>query len=130
MMGMNKVYLMGNLTRDPERKDISTGQSIAKFGVAVNETYQGKDGEKKTSTLFMDVDVWGKQAAACAQYLTKGAAVMVEGRLQTENWESKEGEKKSRTKVRADRVHFLIQSDAKPGNKGSGKAAPKEEDDF
>ncbi len=122
MAAMNKVYLMGHLTKEPELKSISSGQSVLKFGVAVNEVFRGQDGAEKKSTLFMDVDVWGKQAEPCGKYLAKGALVMVEGRLHVERWESKQGEKRSRTVVRADRVHFL------PSASNGGKKPDKRED--
>lgn len=107
MSNVNRVFLLGNLTRDPELRQTASGMSVSDLGVAVSETYQNKAGETVETTCFADVVVWGKQAEACSQYLAKGAPVMVEGRLQLDQWETDAGEKRSRLRVKADRVQFL-----------------------
>lgn len=107
MSNVNRVFLLGNLTRDPELRQTSSGMSVSDLGVAVSETYQNKAGEMVETKCFTDVVVWGKQAEACSQYLAKGAPVMVEGRLQLDQWENEAGEKRSRLRVKADRVQFL-----------------------
>jgi single-strand DNA-binding protein len=108
MASLNKVLLIGNLTQDPELRRIPSGTAVATLRLAVNESYQGKSGERVERTLFLDVDVWDRQAETCQQYLTKGAPVLIEGRLQLDTWDDKEtGQKRSRLKVRAERVQFL-----------------------
>lgn len=107
MSYVNRVFLLGNLTRDPELRHTPSGTAVADLGVAVSERYRNKAGEDVETTCFTDVVTWGRQAEACAQYLAKGAPVMVEGRLQLDRWETDAGEKRSRIRVRADRVQFL-----------------------
>lgn len=107
MGAMNRVFLMGNLTRAPELRKTPSGMAVSDLGVAVNEKYRNKAGEVVETTCFADVVVWGKQAEACEQYLGKGSPVMVEGRLQLDQWQTESGEKRSRLRVRADRVQFL-----------------------
>lgn len=107
MTTLNKVFLAGNLTRDPEVRYTPSGTAVAKLGLAVSDSYTNKAGEKVESTCFVDVDVWARQAETCGEYLTKGSPVLVEGRLQLDQWESKEGEKRSKLKVHAERVQFL-----------------------
>jgi len=104
---MNRVFLMGNLTRDPEIRKTATGLAVSDLGVAVSEKYRNKAGEIVETTCFADVVVWGRQAETCAQYLSKGAPVMVEGRLQLDQWQTEAGEKRSKLRVRADHVQFL-----------------------
>lgn len=128
MSNVNRVFLLGNLTRDPELRQTSSGMSVSDLGVAVSETYQNKAGEMVETKCFTDVVVWGKQAEACSQYLTKGAPVMVEGRLQLDQWENEAGEKRSRLRVKADRVQFLGRRHgaSEPGDPGGPEDAPLE----
>ena len=107
MASFNRVILMGNLTRDPEVKYISTGKAVAELGLAINESYRNKAGENVEQTCFVDVTVWDRQAETCGQYLSKGSPVLVEGRLQLDQWENQQGEKRSKLRVRANRVQFL-----------------------
>ena len=107
MASMNKVLLMGNVTRNPEVKRTTSGSSVLDLGVAVSENYRGKDGKTVETTCFADVVVWGRQAESCAQYLSKGSPVMVEGRLQLDQWETDSGEKRSKLKIHAQRIQFL-----------------------
>ena len=107
MSSMNRVFLAGNLTRDPALKQTGSGMAVADLGVAVNETYKNRDGESVERVCFADVVVWGRQAETCDQYLTKGAAVLVEGRLQLDRWETPEGQPRSKMKVIANRVQFI-----------------------
>ncbi|MEI6807371.1 MAG: single-stranded DNA-binding protein [bacterium] len=104
---MNKVFLMGNLTRNPELRKTPTGLSVSDLGLAVSEKYRNKAGEVVESVCFADIVVWGRQAETCQQYLTKGAPVIIEGRLQLDQWQTDKGEKRSRLRVRADRIQFL-----------------------
>ena len=103
---LNKVLLMGNLTRDPEVKYTPKGTAVGDLGIAINDSYKAQDGTIKETVTYVDVEVWGRQAETCKQYLTKGRPVFVEGQLRLDQWEQ-QGEKKSQMKVRADRVQFL-----------------------
>lgn len=106
MASLNRVFLMGNLTRDPELRYMASGTAVASFGLAVNTAYTSPTGEKKEDVCFVRIVVWGKQAEACTQYLSKGRPVLVEGRLIYRTWE-KDGQTRSTMEVRADRVQFL-----------------------
>lgn len=106
---------MGNLTRDPEVRTLPSGTRVAKMGLAVSETWRDKTtGETREITCFVDVEVWDKLAELCAQYLSKGAPALVEGRLRMDEWTNKEGEKRSKLLVRADTVRFL-RAASRPG---------------
>lgn len=107
MSSINRVILMGNLTRDPVLKRLGTGTAVAELGLAINERTTSKNGEETTSVCFVDVVAWSKQAESCAEYLAKGSCVLVEGRLQLDAWQDKQGQKHSRLRVRADRVQFI-----------------------
>jgi single-strand DNA-binding protein len=115
MSGYNRVVVMGNLTRDPELKSISGDTSVAVMGLAINDNYRSRDGKEVDQTCFVEVEAWGKQAETCAEYLAKGSPALIEGKLQLDQWESKDGEPRSRIKIRADQVKFL----GKPRNAGS-----------
>ena len=129
MAALNKVMLIGNLTRDPELRYIPSGTAVVKLGLAVNREYQDRtSGEKKEDVCFVDITVWGKQAEACNQYLSKGRPVFIEGRLEFSTWESKEGEKRSKLEVVADRVQFLgSRRDEGGGGKEGDSSGPRRE---
>lgn len=114
--------IAGNLTRAPELRSVGA-TSVAQFGLAMNSKYKGKDGEMKEDVTFVDVEAWGKTAELVAQYLEKGSACFVEGRLKLESWEDKEGKKRSRLKVVADNVQFLS-SKGKPADGEQVEPAP------
>lgn len=103
---LNKVFLIGRLTRDPELRYTIGGKAVATFGLAVNREYISK-GERKEDTCFLNLVVWGKQAEICAEYLKKGNLIFVEGRLQYRSWETEDSEKRSIIEVRAERIQFL-----------------------
>ncbi|NQT75305.1 MAG: single-stranded DNA-binding protein [Candidatus Omnitrophica bacterium] len=125
MANLNKVFLMGNLTRDPELRYVPSGAPVATFGLAVNRRYVTQQGEKKDEVCFVRVVVFGKQAESCSQHLSKGRLVFVEGRLQYRSWEQ-EGQKRTSLDVVADRVQFL--GAPKPsGGVEAHSEAPKEE---
>jgi single-strand DNA-binding protein len=124
---LNKVLLMGNLTRDPEVRHTPKGTAVGDLAMAINMTYKAQDGTEKEEVCYVDVVVWGRQAETCRDYLTKGAPVFVEGRLQLDQWEGPEGEKKSRMRVRADRVQFLSRSGGGGGG-GGGARGPRSSD--
>jgi single-strand DNA-binding protein len=112
MAQLNKVLLMGNLTRDPELRRLPSGTAVTELGLALNRTFTGKDGEKREEVTYVDVTVWDRQAETCCQYLKKGSAVHVEGYLKMDSWDDKTtGEKKYKLKVQADRVQFLSRKD-------------------
>jgi single-strand DNA-binding protein len=115
---LNKVLLMGNLTRDPELRYIPSGAAVANFTVAVNRVYKDSAGEKKEEVSFLRVVVWGKMAEVCGEYLAKGRPVLVEGRLRSRNWEGNDGQKKSTVEVMASNVQFL-------GSKGDQQQKPQ-----
>ncbi len=106
MASLNKVFLIGNLTRDPELRYVPSGAPVVTFGIAVNRTFLTPQGEKKEDVCFVRVVVFGKQAESCSQYLAKGRLVFIEGRLQYRSWEQN-GQKRSALDVVADRVQFL-----------------------
>ena len=107
--GVNKVIAIGNLGQDPETRYVPSGAAVTNFSIAVSETWKDKQtGEQKERTEWINVEVWGRAAEACAEYLRKGSQCYVEGKLQTDSWDDKEtGQKRYRTKVRADSVQFL-----------------------
>ncbi len=107
MSSLNKVFLMGNLTRDPEVRYMPKGTAVADLGMAINLTFRTQDGQEREEVTYVDIVTWGRQAETCGQYLSKGSPIFVEGRLQLDQWESKDGQKKSKLRVRAERVQFL-----------------------
>jgi single-strand DNA-binding protein len=107
MANLNKVFLIGNLTRDPELRYTPAGVAVANLGLAVNRRFRDKTGELKEDVCFLTVTVWDKQAEGCCQYLQKGSPIFVEGVLQSRSWETTEGQKRSTIDVRAERVQFL-----------------------
>jgi len=121
---LNKVFLMGNLTRDPELRYTPNGSAVASFGLAVNRKYKQGD-ELKDETCFVDITVWGKQAENCAEYLSKGRGVLIEGRLSYRSWETDEGQKRSKLDVVANNVQFLQRAGDLSAVAQAGKAADK-----
>jgi len=107
MASLNKVFLIGNLTRDPELRYTPSGVAVTNLGLAVNRRFRDKTGEIKEDVCFLTVTVWDKQAEACSQYLQKGSPIFVEGVLQSRSWETSDGQKRSTIDVRAERVQFL-----------------------
>ena len=108
MANFNKVMLMGNLTRDPEKRYTKGDRAVTHFSVACNRTYTDPaTGEKKQIVSYVPIVVWGKQAENCAQYLQKGSPVFVEGRLASRSWETPQGEKRTRLEVVANNIQFL-----------------------
>jgi single-strand DNA-binding protein len=107
MANLNRVFLIGNLTRDPELRYTPQGTAVVNLRLAVNRRFRTRSGEEKSETCFVTVVVWDKQAESCNQYLRKGRTVFVEGRLQSRNFEDSSGKQRSIIEVRADRVQFL-----------------------
>ncbi len=121
MASFNRVIMMGNLTRDPEYKQLSSGQAVCRLGLASNRQFKNKQtGAMVQEVCFVDVDVWGPQAEVCKQYLQKGRPVLIEGRLKLDTWQDQEGAKRSKHSIVADRVTFL----------GGASAQESDETDF
>ena len=119
---LNKVLIMGNLTRDPELKYVPSGTAVASFGLAANRTYTDSNGERQEDTCFVDIVAWNRLAEVCGDYLTKGKPVFVEGRLQYHSWESEDGGKRSKLEVVAQNIQFLGATKA-DGSEGEEKEA-------
>jgi single-strand DNA-binding protein len=121
---LNKVLLIGNLTRDPELRYIPSGQAVSTLGLAVNRRYKSKAGESKEETTFVSVVVWGRTAENCARYLKKGSPIFVEGRLRIRDYvpkgEENSGRKRYVTEIVADTIQFL--SSGNRGEQGGGGA--------
>ncbi len=136
MASFNKVILMGNLTRDPDLKTAPSGSKVADLGLAVSENWRDKNtGENREIVCFVDVTVWNRLAELCHQYLKKGSPVLVEGRLQLDEWKNPQGEKRSKLRVRADTIKFVgpapkrdnqgAPSDASPRFKAESQTPPR-----
>lgn len=122
MAYLNKVFLIGNLTRDPELRVTPKGTAICQFGIAVNRQFKDESGATRDETTFVDIEAWGKQGELVSKYLTKGSLAMVEGRLKLDQWEDKtSGQKRSKIKVVLDNVQFLS---TRGGSGGGGGGAP------
>ncbi|MCI6287860.1 MAG: single-stranded DNA-binding protein [Lentisphaeria bacterium] len=127
MASLNKVLLMGNLTRNPEIRYTPGGSAVCEFGMAINRRFMQANGQEKDETCFVDITVWGKQAESTSRYLQKGSSVFVEGRLVFDQWTEKDtGNKRSRLRVYAERVQFLDRRDAagQQGGDPDGAVAP------
>ena len=123
MSSVNKVILVGNLGRDPELRYTQGGQSVCNFSIATSENWTDKSGEKQERTEWHRVVVWGKPAENAAQYLTKGRSVYVEGRIQTNEWEDKEGNKRETKEIVAQSVQYLGRANS---SGGGSKPAPEQ----
>ena len=122
MADLNKVFLMGRLTFDPELRRTPLGTAVAELRLATSRSWTNRDGEPQKETLYIDVTVWDRQAENCCQYLKKGSAIHVEGSLKMDEWTDKTtGDKRTKIKVHADRVQFLDRRDDSSGG-GMGMA--------
>jgi len=115
-MSVNKVILVGRLGRDPETRFTSGGQAVANFSLATDETYKDKNGERQKRTEWHKIVVWGKQAEIAQQYLKKGSLVFIEGRIQSREWQDKEGQKRTSFEIVANNFRML-------GGRGDSAAA-------
>jgi len=122
MASVNKVMLLGRLTRDPELRYTPKGTAVCDLGLALNRVWTDPSGEKKEEVTFVDVTTWQRTAELCAQYLKKGRQVFLEGRLQMDQWDAPDGTKKSKLKVTADQVTF-VDSGGGRGDAGAGEGA-------
>lgn len=107
MITLNKVFLVGNLVRDPDLRYTPSGTPVAEFRMAVSDTYTTASGERRDRTCYIDVVSWRKLAESCGEFLTKGSPVFVEGRLEQDTWETPDGQKRSRIRVVAYSVQFI-----------------------
>ena len=115
MANLNKVLLIGNLTRDPELRYLQSGTAVCDFGIAINRTYRTPGGEQKEEVVFVDVTAWAKQAELISEYMQKGRPIFVEGRLKLDQWSNQQGQKQSKLHVVMENFQFL---DSKPGGAG------------
>lgn len=122
MASVNKVILIGNLGSDPEVKYTPSGTAVANFNIATNESWAGKDGKKEERTEWHKIVVWSKLAELCGEYLAKGRPVYLEGRLQTREWNDKDGNKRYTTEVVAQTIQFLG-APGERGERGEGRPA-------
>jgi single-strand DNA-binding protein len=124
MANLNKVMLIGNLTRDPELRHTPSGKSVAELGLAINRSWTNDQGQKQEDTTFVDVSVWGRQAEVIQQYVTKGSPIYIEGRLQLDSWDDKAtGQKRSKLRVICENFQFLGGKAGSPGtNSGGGSS--------
>lgn len=120
MASFNKVILLGNLTRDPETRVTANGNTICKLGMAVSRVYSTRDGERREETTFVDIDAFGKQAEVITKYMRKGRPLMVEGRLKLDQWETNDGQKRSKLGVVLENFQFVGGRDDNATGGGSG----------
>jgi single-strand DNA-binding protein len=120
MANYNRVILMGNLTRDPELRYTSGGSAVANFGIAVNRTWSGQDGVRREETTFVDCEAWTKQAELIGEYMKKGRLIFVEGRLKLDQWESQDGQKRSKLRVVVERFEFMPRGGDDSGGQAGG----------
>ena len=135
-MNLNKVFIFGNLTRDPELRQTPGGQAVCAFAVATNRVFKDKSGQKQEQVEFHNVVAWGRQAEIINQYLRKGSSILVEGRLQTRSWQDQQGVKHWKTEIVAEQIQLGPRSSGGGGNAGgmnggsavgSGSRAPASE---
>jgi len=121
MASLNKVMLIGNLTRDPEVRYTPKGTAVTEIGLAVNRRYTAESGEKREEVTFVDITFWGRTAELVGQYLRKGRSIYVEGRLQLDSWDDKQtGQKRSKLRVVGEELQFLGGREGTEGGGGGG----------
>lgn len=129
MANLNRVFLMGNLTRDPELRYTPAGLAVASFGIAINSTWTSKTGEKKEEVCYVDISIFGRKAEVIGEYFSKGNPIFIEGRLQYNQWETKDGQKRNALRVVADSFEFIGGSTKRPeGANISAKGGKSPED--
>ncbi|OHA88689.1 MAG: single-stranded DNA-binding protein [Candidatus Zambryskibacteria bacterium RIFCSPHIGHO2_01_FULL_43_27] len=127
-MYINKAFIFGNLTRDPENKALPSGIQVANFSVATNRVWKDKNGAKQESVDFHNVVVFGRQAEIVTQYLRKGSSVFVEGRIQTRSWDGQDGTKKYRTEIVAEKIQFGPKGGSSSGSAPASSASQSQSD--
>lgn len=127
MANLNKVMLIGNLTRDPELRYTPKGTAVADISLAINRVWNNEQNQKQEETIFVDVTLWGRQAELAQQYLTKGRGAYIEGRLQMDTWDDKEtGKKRSKLKVIGENLQFLPDGRNSAGGGGGYAERPQQ----
>ena len=130
MASLNKVLLMGNLTRDPQLSYLPSQTAVVEFGLAVNRRWTGKDGDARQETCFVDCRAFGRQAENINKYLTKGRALFVEGRLTLDTWTAQDGTKRSKHRVTVENFQFLSGPSGKQVGEGAEQPRPAEGGDL
>jgi single-strand DNA-binding protein len=131
MASLNKVLLIGNLTRDPELRYTPSGTAVTDVGLALNRNWTGQDGQKHEEVTFVDVTLWARQAELACEYLSKGRSVFIEGRLQLDQWQDKDGQKRNKLRVVGERMQFIGSAPgrgADGGERRSSSAPPPQEE--
>ncbi len=127
-MNLNKIFILGNLTRDPEMRQTTTGQSVCSFGMATNSFFKDKSGQNQKRAEFHNIVVWGRQAEVANQFLKKGSSALIEGRLQTRSWQDKQGHTHKTTEIIAERIQLGPRPTAGGGSQFAGEPmAPRDE---
>ena len=121
-MNLNKVFLFGNLTRDPELRQTPNGVAVCTFGLATNRSFNNAAGQRQDQVEFHNIVAWGRQAEVIAQYMKKGSSMFIEGRLQTRSWDDQQGQKRSRTEIVTEEFQF----GPKPAGAGGGEQRPQQ----
>jgi single-strand DNA-binding protein len=123
MAGYNRIVMVGNLTRDPDYKQLASGQAVCRLGIAANRQFRNRQsGDMVQEVCYIDIDVWGAQADSCNQYLAKGRQILVEGRIKLDTWQDQDGNNRSKHSIVADRVVFLSStSDASADTTSTGQ---------
>lgn len=121
MAKLNKVFLIGNLTRDPELRYTPSGTAIVGFGIAINRTWKTPDGEKKEDVCYVDINMFGRRAEIINEHFTKGNPIFVEGRLQFQQWETRDGQKRNALRVVAEDFQFIGAKGAASQGGGAGE---------
>ena len=122
MAFVNKVFLMGNLTRDPQLSYLPSQTAVTEFGLAVNRRWVGKDGQKKEDTCFVDCRIYGKQAETLNKYMTKGRPLFIEGRLDFDSWTAQDGSKRSKHRITVESFQFVDSGSSASDSTKSGSA--------
>jgi single-strand DNA-binding protein len=126
-MNLNKVFLSGRLTRDPQLRYTPSGSAVADVGLAVNRNFTDASGQRREETCFVDVVLWKRQAETCAKYLRKGSPIFVEGRLNFDSWQTNDGQRRSRLRVVAENFQFMDQPQDRRGTDAASDPTPPEE---
>jgi len=126
MPDLNKVFLAGRLTRDPELRYLPSGTAVCKMGLAVSRFYKTRDGEKREETLFINITAWGKTGEFCNEYLRKGRPILVEGQLRSNDYVDKEGNKRTGFEISADRIQQMDWEDRGGSSGPASRPQPRE----
>ena len=123
MASLNKVLLMGNLTRDPEVRTLASGTAVCNFGMAINRNFTDREGNRREETTFVDVESFGKQAETISRYMKKGSGIFIEGRLKLDQWETPAGEKRSKLRITLENFQFVGGGDGAPSSGNGGESS-------